>query len=158
MIQQQMAAAHSQAGVPMAGAHGSDVVMKDLGTTETVAGHRCKDVQVSVGGRPTGTLCIISSPASLGIPSADLKTLQAMHEGMQKLMAQMGMMGKTMGAMMSGGFSLKSTRQTMQGLAPVTETDTYKSMSTSSLNASLFEIPSGYTQTTMQELMQGGHQ
>jgi hypothetical protein len=46
----------------------------------------------------------------------------------------------------------------MQGLTPVTETDTYKSLSTSSLSASLFEIPSGYSQTTMQELMQGGHQ
>ncbi|HEX4300989.1 MAG TPA: DUF4412 domain-containing protein [Gammaproteobacteria bacterium] len=155
-MMQQMAATRAQTGVPMAGTQ-SGVVMKELGTTETVAGHSCKDVQMTVGGRPSATLCVISSPASLGIPAADLKTLQAMRTGMQKLMSQMGLMGKTMGAMMTGGFSLKTTRQTMQGLTPASETDTYKSLSTSSLSASLFDIPSGYTQTTMQELMQGGH-
>lgn len=156
-MMQQMAAAHAQTGAPMAGTQ-SDVVMKDLGTTETVAGHSCKDVQMSVDGRPSATLCVMSSPASLGIPVADLKTLQAMRDGMRKVMSQMGFMGKTMAAMSTNGFSLKTTRQVMQGLTTVSKTETFKSVSTGSLSASLFDIPSGYTQTTMQEMMQGGHQ
>ncbi|HSN17081.1 MAG TPA: DUF4412 domain-containing protein [Gammaproteobacteria bacterium] len=156
MMQQAMS---QRPGVtPPAAAGGMQVQTKDLGTTETVAGHRCKDMQLTVDGKPSATMCVIGSPASLGLPVADLKTLQAMREGMHKVMSQMGPMGQGMAAMMGNGFSLKTTRQSYRNLQSVSETDTFKSASNVALAASLFEIPSGYARTTMQELMQSGHQ
>ena len=156
MLQQAMA---QRAGaMPPAAGSGMQVETKDLGTSETIAGHSCKDVQLTVNGKPSATLCVIASPSSLGIPTADLKTLQAMRDGMQKLVAKMGPMGQGTAAMMSSGFSLKTTRQSYRNFQAVSETDTFKSVSTSALEASMFQIPSGYAQTTMQELMQGGHQ
>ena len=156
MMQQAMAQRPGMPAAPSAG--GMQVEIKELGTTETVAGHSCKDVQMVVNGKPGSTLCVIASPASLGISSDDLKTLQAMRDGMQKVMSQMGPMGQGMGAMMGSGFSLKTTHQSFRNFQAVTETETFKSATSGSLSASLFEIPSGYTQTTMQEMMQGGHQ
>jgi len=78
----------------MQGAGAPQMEMKDLGTTETVAGHSCKDVQMTINGRPTTTLCVIDSPASLGIPAADMKSMRAMMEAMQKLSAKMGPMAQ----------------------------------------------------------------
>ena len=40
----------------------------------------------------------------------------------------------------------------------MTESDTFKSVSTTSLAGSLFEVPAAYTKTTMAEMMQPGHQ
>jgi len=130
---------------------------KDLGTTETIAGHNCKDVQMMMGSRPISTACVVSSMASLGIPGADLKTLEDMRDGMQKLVSQMGPMAQGMSGMMNQGFALKTTRQSYQGYNRVTLTDTFKSVSTSGLSSSLFEVPAGYSETSMQEMMQGGH-
>jgi hypothetical protein len=100
---------------------------------------------------------VVDSPASLGIPAADLKTLQAMRAGMQKLMSRMGPMGQGMAATLSSGFAIKTTKQSYRNLGVETETDTLKSVSTGAVDAGLFAIPAGYSQTTMQEMMQGGH-
>lgn len=151
----------SRAGVnsPAAGPAGSmQVTVKDLGTRETVAGHGCKDVQVLVNNQLRATDCVVDSPASLGIPAADLKTLQAMRAGMQKLMSRMGPMGQGMAAAsLSNGFAIKTTRQSYRNLNVETETDTLKSISTGGVDAGLFAIPAGYSQTTLQEMMQSGH-
>ena len=141
---------------PAAAAGDMDVSIKELGTSETIAGHRCKDVQVLVNGQPSSTQCVVENPGSLGIPAADLKTLQAMREGMQKLMSHMGPMGQGMAAAVGKGFAIKTTRQSYRNLATVTETDTLKSVSSSGVDAGLFSIPAGYTETTLQEMMQGG--
>ena len=158
---EQMMAAHGGANpAVMAGTQSgsaSGFQAKDLGTSETIAGHSCKDVQMMMGSRPISTACVVSSVASLGIPGADLKTLQDMRDGMQKLVSQMGPMAQGMSGMMNQGFALKTTRQSYQGYNRVTLTDTFKSVSTGSLAGSLFEVPAGYSQTSMQELMQGGH-
>jgi hypothetical protein len=158
---QQMNQSHTGSNNPLPGAQdsGMQVVIKDLGTTETVAGHSCRDVQVVVNNQPRATDCVVDSPASLGIPSADLKTLQSMRAGMQKLMSHMGVMGQGMAtASLGSGFAIKTTRQTYRNLSMQTETDTLKSISTGSVDAGLFTIPAGYTQTTFQEMIQGGHQ
>lgn len=154
----QQALAQRAGATPSAAGGGIQTETKELGTSEIVAGHSCKDVQLLVNGKPSATLCVIGSPSSLGIPSGDLKTLQAMRDGMQKLVSKMGPMGQGMSAMMGSGFSLKSTRQSYRNFQPVSETDTFKAVSSASLETSMFQVPSGYTQTTMQELMQGGHQ
>lgn len=158
---EQMMAAHGGAnpGV-MAGTQSgsaSGFQAKDLGTSETIAGHSCKDVQMMMGSRPISIACVVSSVASLGIPGVDLKTLEDMRDGMQKLVSQMGPMAQGMSGMMNQGFALKTTRQSYQGYNRVTETDTFKSVSTGGLAGSLFEVPAGYSQTSMQQLMQGGH-
>jgi len=129
---------------------------KDLGTSETIAGHSCKDVQVLMNGRPGPTLCVTDSAAGLGIPSGDLKTLGAMRDGMQKMMASMGPMAQGMASMATKGFALKVRHTRMQNFKQVTETDTFKSVSTASLPASLFAVPADYSETTMAQLMQGG--
>jgi hypothetical protein len=156
MVQQQMV--QHPGAMPPATGGGLQVQTKELGTSETVAGHSCKDVQVTVNGRITSTDCVVDSPGALGIPASDLKTLQAMRVGMQKLMSQMGMMGQGMSTMMGTGFAIKSTRQSFRNFKATTVTETFKDASSSPLDASLFQTPAGYTQTTMQELMQGGHQ
>ncbi|HEV7165853.1 MAG TPA: DUF4412 domain-containing protein [Gammaproteobacteria bacterium] len=155
---QMMAAQSAQAKDTLAAAQGGlKVDVKELGTSETVAGHSCRDVQITINGRPTSTDCVISSLAPLGIPGSDLRTLESMHAGMQKLMASMGPMAQSMSGAMSKGFALKTTRQSMQGFKRVDVTDTFKSVSTAGLSGSLFELPAGYTQTSMAELMQPGH-
>jgi len=131
--------------------------MKDLGTTETVAGHSCKDVQMMMGERLLTSLCVTDSLASFGIPAADAKTLALMRDNMQKLMGRMGPMAQGMSGMLSKGFTLKSTHQVMDGYKRVTVTDTFKSVSTAGLANSLFDIPAGYTETSMAEMMQQGH-
>lgn len=132
------------------------VQIQDLGTSETVAGHGCKDVQVVFNGRPGAKMCVTDSVSGLGIPSADLKTLGAMREGMQKLMANMGAMAQGMASMASKGFALKVTHTHMENFKQVTQTDTFKSVSTAGLAGSLFDVPADYSQTTMADLMQGG--
>lgn len=137
---------------------GMQVQAKELGTSESVAGHSCKDVQFTVNDKPSVTMCVAKSPGSLGIPIADLKTLQAMREGMQKTMSQMGPIAQGMAAMTSSGFSLKTTRQSYRNFQAVTQTEIFKSASSAPLVASLFQIPDGYTQTSMEEFIKGGHQ
>lgn len=155
---QQMNQSHPDANGAAAPGGAMQVTVKDLGTTETVAGRSCKDVQVLVNNQPRATDCVVDAPASLGIPAADLKTLQAMRAGMQKLMSRMGPMGQGMSATIVNGFAIKTTRQSYRNLSVVTETDTLRSIGTGSVDAGLFAIPAGYSETTLQEMMQGGHQ
>ncbi len=131
--------------------------IKDLGTTETVAGHSCRDMQMSMNGRTLSTVCVADSLTSFGIPAADMKTLERMRDNMQKMVSHMGLMAQGMSSMMNKGFTLKSTHETMEGFKRVSVTDTFKSVSSAGLSGSLFEIPAGYTQTTMAEMMQQGH-
>ncbi|HEV2111628.1 MAG TPA: hypothetical protein VGT99_09770, partial [Gammaproteobacteria bacterium] len=61
--QQMLAAQGSQPGSPAALQTGAPKVERqDLGTTETVAGHGCRDVQMVINGRPGSTLCVSDSP------------------------------------------------------------------------------------------------
>lgn len=161
MVEKMMAArgmgANPTASMPAIGS--MQVETKDLGTSETVAGHPCKDMQLVVNGKPSATMCVMDSPTSLGIPAADMKTLETMRDGMQKIVSQMGPMGQGMASMMSKGFAIKTTKQRFdpKTMKTESETDMLKSVSTSSVDGSLFNVPSDYTETTMQEMMQGGH-
>jgi len=145
------------AGAPSMQVGAPKLEMQDLGTSETIAGHSCRDMQMVMNGRPMSALCVTDSLGSFGIPAADGKTLQRMRDNMQKLMSRMGPMAQGMSAVLSKGFALKSTHQTMDGYKRVTVTDTFKSVSSAGLAGSLFAIPAGYTETTMTELMQQGH-
>ena len=154
---QQVLGAQARSSMPSMQSGRPQMEMRALGTTETVAGHSCRDMQMEINGRPSFTACIIDSPGSLGIPAADLKTLERMRDNMQKMMAHMGPMAQGMSSLYTKGFALKTTRQTVQGAKQVTTSDTLKSVTTSGLQGSLFEIPAGYTQTSIAEMMQQGH-
>lgn len=158
--QQKAAMDQALANRPQAGATAPGdamaVSIHELGTRETVDGHGCRDVQVLMNNKLVSTDCIVDSPAALGIAGGDLKTLQAMRTGMQKLMQQMGPMGKSMMANMGTGFAIKVTHQTYRNMQMVEETDSLKSISGAGLDGSLFSIPAGYTQTTFQDMMKGG--
>lgn len=160
-MMQKMMANRPGGANPMAAMQGGSMQMtvRDLGTTETVAGHTCKDKQMMMGDQPTSTMCVIDSPASLGIPAADLKSMEAMKQQMQKLVAKMGPMAQGMAAAMNSGFALKTTHQSFnpKTMKSVTETDTFKSLETGSLSGSLFDAPTGYTEITMDQMMQGHH-
>jgi hypothetical protein len=155
---QQMMGGQTPEAAPAMQAASPKFEMQDLGTTETVAGHSCRDMQMVMNGRPLSSLCVTDSLASFGIASTDMKTLERMRDNMQKLSNRMGPMAQGMSAMLSKGFTLKSTHQVMEDYKRVNVTDTFKSVSNSGLAGSLFEIPAGYnTQTTMAEMMQQGH-
>jgi len=155
MMQQAMGT-HGTPAMPAASSNGPQVEMKDLGSSETVAGHKCEDMQMMVMGQPGATLCLFSGPLSaLDIPAADVKTLGAMRDGMLKIQSQMGPMAQGMASMMGKGFSLKTTHPGYGGTPPVTSI--FKGVSTAGLDASLFAVPAGYTQTTVQEMMQPPH-
>ena len=161
-MMQKMMANRPGGGNPMAAIQGGgmQVEMKDLGTTETIAGHKCKDMQMTVGGRATSTLCMSDDPpTAFGVPAADYKTLEAMRDGMQKLTAKMGPMAQSMSAVMGKGFALKTTRQSFdpKTMHATTVTTTFKSVTTESLDSSMFQLPAGYTQTSMEEMMQQHH-
>lgn len=166
-MMQKMMANRPGGGNPMAAMQGSpggpgamQVEMKDLGTTETIAGHKCKDMQMSVGGRATSTMCMSDDPPSaFGVPAADYKTLEAMRDGMQKLTAKMGPMAQSMSAVMSKGFALKSTRQSFdpKTMHSITVTSTFKSVTTENLDSGMFQLPAGYSEITMDQMMHGGH-
>jgi hypothetical protein len=107
------------------------------------------------------TLCVMASPDSLGIPAADMKTLEAMRDGMQKIVSMMGPMAQGMASMMNKGFTIKSQAQRFdpKTMKQVTETNVLKGVTTESLSGDLFQLPAGYTQTSMDQMMQqhGGH-
>lgn len=144
---------------PMAAMGPPQIEVKDLGTTETVAGHSCKDVQITINGRPGATDCL-APPDSLGIGSADLATLKAMGEGMKKMVSQMGPMAQGMSNIQDKGFAIKTQRQQFDPATMKTATRTYmlQSVTSGGISGDLFQIPAGYTQTSMEQMMAGhGH-
>ena len=161
-MMQKMMAGRPGGGNPMAAMQGGgmQVEMKDLGTTETIAGHKCKDMQMTVGGRATSSMCMSDEPpTAFGVPAADYKTLETMRDGMQKLTAKMGPMAQSMSAVMSKGFALKTTHQSFdpKTMKSTDVTSTFKSVTTESLDSSMFQLPAGYSEITMDQMMHGGH-
>lgn len=128
--------------------------LEDTGKSETIAGHHCKDMQMMVNGQPGMQMCV-AAITSLGIPSADLATLKRMHDGMKKLMSHMGPMAQNMQSMLIDGFAIKQQHQHFEQYQMVTTTEMLKSVAKTPVPGNLFEVPAGYRQTSMQQLMQG---
>lgn len=148
-------AGHGMASLQNMGQMNMEV--KDLGTTETVAGHSCQDEQIVMNGRPVSSLCVVSSPEAIGIGGADLATLKAMKDGLTKLAQQMGPMAQGMSTMMSKGFSIKSTHQSFDRatMKMTSTTESLKSVSGGGVDGGLFTVPSDYAKTSMDEMMSG---
>ncbi|HET7650316.1 MAG TPA: DUF4412 domain-containing protein [Gammaproteobacteria bacterium] len=151
-MMKKMMAQHGVAG----GGH-TEMTIKDLGTSETVAGHHCKDVQIVTNNTPGLKMCV-ASMSSLGIPSNDVATLEAMRTDMMHLMSSMGPMAQTYSTLESvQGFAIKRDVPRRDGFALVTSTEMLKSISKGNPASSLFEIPAGYRKTSLREMMKGAH-
>lgn len=140
----------------IAGSH-MQMTVKDLGTSETVDGHHCKDVQLMSGNTPGVKMCV-APMSSLGIPAGDVATLESMRTDMTHLMSSMGPMAQSYSTLESvQGFAIKRDVPHRDGFTLVTRTEMLKSISKGDAAASLFEIPAGYRKTSLHEMMQGGH-
>ncbi|MGH8372163.1 MAG: DUF4412 domain-containing protein [Gammaproteobacteria bacterium] len=133
----------------------TQTTVKQLGSSETIAGHRCQDMQLISNGKPGPTMCV-APLASLGIPAGDIDTLDAMRVDMMHMMSHMGPMTQAYSTMQNvDGFAIKREVPHREGFKLVLGTETLKSISTGNPAASLFEIPADYKETSMQQMMQG---
>lgn len=120
------------------------VLEQDLGTTETIAGQRCRDVELRAGRRDLGLYCIVDSAVSLGIPDTDLKTLEATRAGAHRLSALMGPSGRGDLSYATLGFFLKSTHLMERNGLLYLGTETLHNVNAAAVDASLFTPPAGY--------------
>jgi hypothetical protein len=145
-MMEQMMGGLGGAGEPTAPMTPPKVEIKDVGSTQKVAGFRCKDVRMLVGGRAAARMCVADLEA-LDIPAADRVTLGAMHEGMQK-MAAMDPTGSAALDIMPQGLALKYEPQ-----GPAAESgegpEALQSISHGAVQADLFAVPPGYTEEVM---------
>jgi hypothetical protein len=129
--------------------------IKDLGKSETIAGHRCKDVQIAVTKGPSLEMCVADAD-SLGIPAADLATLAGMREGIKKLAANMGPMAQSMQSMLIDGFAIRRQQPRFEHNRMVTTTETLDSISSGPISAGLLQVPRGYKEISLQDMMRAG--
>ncbi|MGH7192696.1 MAG: hypothetical protein ACREJM_04075, partial [Candidatus Saccharimonadales bacterium] len=106
----------------------AQITVKDLGSSETVAGHRCKDVQMVTNGKPGLKMCV-ASMSSLDIPADDAATLNAMRIDMMQMMSSMGPMAQAYSTLENvEGFAIKRDVPRREGLTLTTSTETLKSI------------------------------
>lgn len=65
------------------------ITIKDLGTTRKIAGYPCADVHVLAADMTVAHMCV-AELAVLAIPPLDRAALQALHDGVQRMMKIMG--------------------------------------------------------------------
>lgn len=130
--------------------------VKDLGSSETVAGHRCHDMQIMRGGKPGLSMCVTPLGA-LGIPADAVTTLNTMRDDMRHLLAGLGPMAETYSTLQNvDGFAIKREVPRREGFKLTTVTEMLKAIKLGNPPASLFAIPAGYTQTSVDKMMQDG--
>lgn len=150
MVEQMMGGLAANAADPSAMAMAAPKVeMKDMGGTRKVAGFRCKDVQMVVGGQSYARMCLAQLD-SLDIPAADRATLEAMHEGMRH-MTEMGPGAPSVPDIMPDGLAIA-----YQPEGPAVEDgdgpETLKAISHGGLKPDLFTVPAGYTEQKMPDM------
>lgn len=133
------------------------ITERDLGTTEAVLGHTCRNFALSIDGRMIGDYCVVDSAAELGLPEVDLKGLDAMRAGTQRLAGQMGPFGQKLVSMNPHKFFLKANHLIPHNGQLVTSTETLQSVVTTPLDAHIFDIPADYRQLTTEQLVQAMH-
>ena len=147
-MQQQLAALPEQQRKmieqQMGGMMGGDLrgpEFRETGEQRTVAGHDCRVVEGSMGGRPLFSACV--APAtSLGLPADDAATLEAMAKVMSESAAGMhGAGGQSPMAMQ--GVPLASTNP-RTGV-----TETLAAVETGNVDAARFQVPGGYVEQKM---------
>ena len=132
------------------------IEVKDLGSTATVAGYPCRDMQTVSNGVPGLKMCVAALD-SLSIPSSDIATLNTMRTDMTHMMANLGPMAQAYSTVQTiQGFAIRREVPRREGYTMVTGTETLKSITRGNPPADLFEIPTGYQKTNMQQMMKAG--
>ena len=129
------------------------VDLKPLGTRQTVAGFDCDDEQVIISGNVGETRCVAHDLGKLGIPAADLGTLQTMSDDFKAVLIAIEPMAPGISNTMPSGLPVKSQKlvfnQATKKLS--TRLDTLQSISTTPLPADLFAAPADYAQVPLEE-------
>lgn len=128
--------------------------LKDLGTEETVAGFKCQNEQLLINGKPGDTRCVVRDTAALGIPAADLATLQTMSDDYKQILTAIEPMAPGISATMPTGLPVRSQKLAWDPATQklTTATNTLQSISTGPLSTDLFKPPAGYTQTSLDQI------
>ena len=135
------------------------VELKPLGTSQTVAGFACQDEQVIISGNPGETRCVAHDLDKLGIPAADLATLQTMSDDYKQILTAIEPMAPGLSKTMPTGLPVKSQKITFDQATRKlgSRTDTLQGISAAPLAASLFAAPADFTQVSLDELSAAGH-
>ena len=130
------------------------VELKPLGTSQTIAGFACEDEQVIVSGNPAETRCVAHDLSKLGMPAADLATLQAMSDDFKQILVAIEVMAPGISNTMPTGLPVKSQKITFDQATKKmgSRTDTLQSISATPLSADLFKTPADYALTNLDEL------
>ena len=133
------------------------VDLKPLGTRQTIAGFGCDDEQVIISGNVGETRCVAHDLGKLGIPAADLGTLQTMSDDFKVILVAVEPMAPGISNTMPTGLPIKSQKlvfdQATKKLS--TRLDILQSISTSPLSADLYTPPADYTQVPLDEFSAG---
>ena len=134
------------------------VQLKPLGTSQTIAGFACEDEQVIISGNPGETRCVAHDLAKLGIPAADLATLQTMSDDFKQILVAIEPMAPGISNTMPTGLPVMSRKITFDQATRKmgSRTDTLQAITAAPLSAELFKAPADYTQTNLDDLSAGG--
>ncbi len=148
MIEQQMGK-----HMPGMGAASVDVSIKPTGAREIVGGHACEVYSTAVNGVRSADSCL-TPVGAVGITAADAAAMRSAFEQLKAMTEKMsaGMFKSPLSGMPMDRFPVKITSY-RNGRAG--ETVELKSLITSSVPASDFAIPAGYSEETMGSMGRG---
>jgi hypothetical protein len=132
------------------------VELKQLGTTETVAGYSCTDEQVIINGNPGETRCVVADTSKLPIPAADIQTLQTMSDDFRVILLAIEPMAHGISNTMATGLPIRDQKMTYDQATRKlgSRVDTLQAITTTTLSAELFAAPKDYTQTSLEDIGQ----
>lgn len=132
--------------------------LKDLGSDESVAGFACHDEQVIISGNPGETRCVAKDTSKLGIPTADLATLQTMSDDYKQILTAIEPMAPGITATMPTGLPVRSQKLAFDMATKKLSTtlDTLKAINTGALSADLFRAPADYTRASLDQIQSPG--
>lgn len=132
------------------------VELKQLGTTESVAGFTCTDEQVIINGNPGETRCVVADTGKLPIPAADIQTLQTMSDDFRVILLAIEPMAHGISDTMATGLPIRDQKMTFDPATKKlsTRVDTLQAITTTALSPDLFAAPKDYTQTSLEDMGQ----
>jgi len=133
------------------------VDLKSLGSSQTIAGFACDDEQVIISGNVGETRCVAHDLGKLGIPAADLATLQTMSDDFKVILLAIEPMAPGISNTMPTGLPIRSQKLSFDQVTKKlgTRIDTLQSISPAPLSADLFTPPADYTQVSLDDFSAG---
>ncbi len=117
------------------------VSIEDTGSTDTIAGFRCRMVRVLEDGVPAAEGCL-AHPDEMGLAREDFDTVTALFDALREMASKLGP-GITIPNLHAEGGMPILYRDLVDG-----NVSTFKDVSTDELDAALFVIPADYERQT----------